>query len=114
MTTHTAAAWTTLCGKNDLVEHSGVTALHNGEQVALFYIPGFENEVFAIGNHDPFSGANILARGLIGDRQGEPMVASPLYKQHFSLKSGQCFEDDNVQLPVWPVRFEGDQVVIQA
>lgn len=112
--TTTTDTWATLCEKSDLVEHSGVTALYNGEQVALFYIPGYDKEVFAIGNHDPFSGANVLAHGLVGDLKGELMVASPLYKQHFSLKSGQCFEDNQVKLPVWSVRFEGDQVVIQA
>lgn len=112
MTTNPKASWTKVCGKDDLVPHSGVAALIQNQQVALFYIPGFEEEVFAVGNHDPFSGANIIARGLIGDRQGEPMVASPLYKQHFSLKSGLCFEDNEVNLPVWPIRLKGDVVEI--
>lgn len=112
MTTNPKPNWTRLCNKNDLVPHSGVAAKIEGQQVALFYIPEFADEVFAISNHDPFSGANVLARGLIGDLKGEPMVASPIYKQHFSLSSGICFEDDDVSVPVWPVRLQGDQVEI--
>lgn len=112
MTANPNTEWKKLCKKDDLIPHSGVAALHDGYQVALFYIPGYENEVFALGNNDPFSGANILARGLIGDLQGEPMVASPLYKQHFSLNSGECMEDEEVCVPVWPVRLKGNEVEI--
>ncbi len=114
MTANPNTEWKKLCSKSDLIPNSGVAALYNGTQVALFYIPGYEGEVFAIGNNDPFSGANVLARGLIGDLQGEPMVASPLYKQHFSLNSGECMEDEEVSVPVWPVRLEGDHVEILA
>lgn len=114
MTANPNTEWKKLCSKNDLVPNSGVAALHEDNQVALFYIPGYENEVYAISNHDPFSGANVLARGLIGDLQGEVMVASPLYKQHFSLKSGACLEDEDVSVPVWPVRLQGDDVEIVA
>ncbi|WP_286237496.1 nitrite reductase small subunit NirD [Neptuniibacter halophilus] len=112
MTANPNANWTRLCNKTDLVQHSGVAALYEGQQVALFYIPGYQEEVYAIGNQDPFSGANVLARGLIGDLGGEIMVASPLYKQHFSLSSGQCLEDPETRVPVWPVRLNGEQVEI--
>lgn len=114
MTTNPNTEWKKLCSQDDLVANSGVAALHQGEQIALFYIPGYENEVFAIGNQDPFSKANILARGLIGDLQGEPMVASPLYKQHFSLQSGNCLEEPEVNVPVWPVRLHEGAVEIVA
>lgn len=106
------AEWIDLCSKNDLIPHSGVAAMHEGQQIALFYIPEYENEIFAVGNNDPFSGSNVLSRGLIGDLQGEPMVASPLYKQHFSLSSGACIEEPDVSVPVWPARLVDDQVQI--
>ena len=112
MTTNPKTEWSTLCLKSDLVPHSGVAALYQDQQIALFYIPEYQDEVFAIGNHDPFSGANVLARGLIGDLQGEPMVSSPLYKQHFSLQSGSCIEDPEICVPVWPVRLREDRVEI--
>lgn len=114
MTANPTTDWKTLCSTHDLIPNSGVAALVDGTQVAVFYIPGFENEVYAIGNNDPFSGSNVLARGLIGDIKGEPMVASPLYKQHFSLSNGTCFEDNSVSVPVWPVKIEGENVQIQA
>jgi nitrite reductase (NADH) small subunit len=112
MTTNPSADWIKICDKNDLIEHSGIAAVYKEQQIALFYIPDYQDEIFAIGNHDPFSGANVLARGLIGDLKGEPMVASPLYKQHFSLNTGACFEDEEIQVPVWPVRFQGESVEI--
>jgi nitrite reductase (NADH) small subunit len=114
MTSNPSADWTKLCDKDDLIAHSGIAAVYQGQQIALFYMPNYENEIFAIGNNDPFSGANILARGLIGDLKGEPMVASPLYKQHFSLNSGTCFEDEEVRVPVWPVRIQGENVEIMS
>lgn len=112
MTTNPSADWIKLCNKNDLIANSGIAALYEGQQIALFYIPNYKDEVFAIGNNDPFSGANVLARGLIGDLKGEPMVASPLYKQHFSLDTGACFEDEAIRVPVWPVRIHNGSVEI--
>ena len=57
-------------------------ALLDGQQVAMFRVG---DAVHAIGNHDPASGANVLSRGIVGDVAGELVVASPMYKQHFSL-----------------------------
>jgi nitrite reductase (NADH) small subunit len=92
-----------LCHEDDLVPHSGVCALLGEQQVALFWLPGCEPALYAIGNHDPLGGANVLSRGMVGDLNGEPVVASPLYKQHFSLRTGQCLEDPSVRVPVFPV-----------
>ncbi len=44
---------------------------------------------------------------------GEPVVASPLYKQHFSLRSGLCLEDDSVQLKTYPVLLDGDRILLE-
>ncbi|KGE79334.1 nitrite reductase (NAD(P)H) small subunit [Halomonas sp. ND22Bw] len=124
MTTATAAAptmtqtWQTLCTRADLVAHSGVAAwIETAEgtaQVALFYLPGHATELYAVDHRDPFSGANVIARGIVGDARGEPVVASPLYKQHFRLHDGQCLEDETVRLRTWPLRLEGDEVQILA
>jgi len=35
----------------------------------------------------------VLSRGIVGDVKGERVVASPLYKQHYSLTTGRCLED---------------------
>ncbi|WP_129141146.1 nitrite reductase small subunit NirD [Modicisalibacter coralii] len=108
--------WQPLCHQADLVAFSGVAAwLETAEgpaQVALFYVPGHETELFAVDNHDPLGGANVIARGIVGDVKGEPVVASPLYKQHFRLCDGVCVEDPDARLRHWPVRIAGERVEI--
>lgn len=100
----TQTRWHTVCLAADLVADSGVVVWHDEQQVALFYLPGQGSELFAVGNRDPRSGANIIGRGLVGSVQGELVVAAPLYKQHFCLDSGRCLEDLAQALPVWPAR----------
>lgn len=104
--------WQDICGVSDLVEHSGVCALLNtGEQVAIFYLPGQSPVLYALGNYDPIGKANVLYRGITGSVKGEVVVASPLYKQHFSLLTGQCMEED-VSVPVFAIRIAQKRVQI--
>jgi len=106
------ATWVEVCSTADLEPDAGVCALVKGHQIAIFHIPKLD-AVFAIGNYDPFSQANVLARGLTGDIGGEPVVASPVYKQHFSLRTGRCIEDENIAVPVYPVRIVDGRIQIQ-
>ena len=99
----------TICRLEDILPNCGVCALVQGEQVALFRI---DDKIFAIGNRDPFSGANVLSRGIVGDLNGELVVASPVYKQHFSLLTGRCLEDPSVSVPVYRARLEGADIQI--
>ena len=103
--------WIDVCGADDLQPNSGICALVKGRQVAIFYMPN-EQAVFAIGNYDPIGRANVLSRGLIGDINGQVVVASPLYKQHFNLQTGICVEDAAVSVPVYPIRIENGWVAI--
>ncbi|MCV2402312.1 nitrite reductase small subunit NirD [Marinomonas sp. C2222] len=103
--------WKLVCKQSDLVKGAGVAAMVNGQQVALFYVPEAESQIFAISNWDPFGKANVLSRGLVAHLQGEWTVASPLYKQHFVLSSGKCLEDD-VTIPSWQAKLEGENVYI--
>lgn len=108
--------WTVLCGEDDLVEKSGVVAWHDGNQIALFLLPETGNasaRVYAIDNHDPFSKANVIGRGIMGDLKGQLVVASPLYKQHFRLEDGQCLEEPAVRLRTWDVRLSDGKVEIR-
>ncbi|MCE3026556.1 nitrite reductase (NAD(P)H) small subunit family protein [Salinicola sp. DM10] len=68
--------------------------------------------LYAVDNRDPFSGANVIGRGIIGELQGERVVASPLYKQHFRLRDGVCLEHPEQRLQTWPVALRGDDVVL--
>ena len=95
--------WVTVCKVTDIEPNTGVCALINDEQVAVFRI-GETEEVYAIGNFDPFSKAYVLSRGIIGDRNGILKVASPIYKQNFNLKTGECLDDESVTIPSYPVQ----------
>jgi nitrite reductase (NADH) small subunit len=111
-----SASWRALCSRRDLVANSGVVAWIDGEQVALFHLPETETgeQVFAIANKDPKSGANVIGRGIVGQLKGDLVIASPLYKQHFRLADGSCLEYPEQRLRVWPVRLNGDAVEIAA
>ncbi|MCL8252125.1 nitrite reductase small subunit NirD [Aeromicrobium fastidiosum] len=102
-TTATATGWTRICRLDALVPDRGAAALVDGHQVAVFRLGG-SGDVHAVDHHDPFSGANVMARGLVGSRGGVPTVASPMHKQTFDLATGQCLDDASVSLRSWPVR----------
>lgn len=105
--------WQSVCEQQDLVRDSGVVVWLDGAQVALFYLPSAEGRtLFAIDNHDPQSGANVIGRGLIASIKGDLVVASPIYKQHFRLEDGSCLEYPQQRLRVWPVRLNGDVVEV--
>ena len=106
------ARWAAVCRLEDIVPNTGVCALVRGRQIAVFRLD--DDSVYAIDNHDPFSRANVLSRGIVGDLRGELVVASPVYKQHFNLVSGRCLEDPAVRVAVFPVRLEGDMVCVEA
>lgn len=104
--------WTPICALDDIVPDSGVCALAGGRQVAVFRVGA--DQVFAIANHDPFSKANVLSRGITGDIKGELVVASPVYKQHFRLATGQCVEDESVSVESFAVRIRNGIVEVEA
>lgn len=109
-------AWVTVCSESDLVEDSGVCALLSvegkDEQVALFKVSS-EGGVFAIGNYDPFGEIYVLSRGIVGSIGDALVVASPLYKQHFCLRTGQCIEDASVSVPAWQARVDSGLVQLK-
>lgn len=104
--------WTAVCAVEDIVPNSGVCALVGGQQVAVFRTD--DDRVYALANHDPFSNANVLSRGIVGDIKGELVVASPVYKQHFSLATGQCIEDEAVKVTSFAARVSNGIVEVEA
>lgn len=95
--------WYTVCDRSLLTPGRGVAALlPDGRQVALFVDRA--GRTYAIDNRDPFTGAYVLSRGLVGSEGGQPFVASPLLKQRFDLATGACLDDDEVSVPVFEVR----------
>jgi nitrite reductase (NADH) small subunit len=106
-----AIQWTTICPLDQILANTGVCALVNDQQVAVFRV-GTESEVYAISNYDPFSKAYVLSRGIVGDRNGIPKVASPIYKQNFSLVTGECLDDPTVILTTFPVQIADGHVQV--
>lgn len=110
-----AANWIRLCRLTDLEVERGRAALVDGEQVALFLLE--DGDIRAVDNHDPYSGANVISRGIVGSRGGRPTIASPMYKQIFDLRSGTSVETRGKEvrrLRVWPVRtLDGDLYLLR-
>ncbi len=102
--------WTPVCRDDDLQPERGVAALLGGEQVAVFAMYG--GALYAIGNQDPFTGAFVLSRGIVGTRGDIPTVASPLHNQVFDLRTGECLDDPAARVPVYPVRRRAGQVEV--
>jgi nitrite reductase (NADH) small subunit len=90
---------------------TGVAALIREEPVAVFRT--HDDQVFALSNVDPITGASVLSRGIVGTRQGQPIVASPLLKNTFDLRTGQCHDPDTVVVKPYDALVEGDLVYVR-
>jgi len=102
--------WTAVCNLDDIVPDTGVCALLNGRQVAVFRVGADAPRVFAIDNYDPNAQAAVLSRGLVGSIGERVVVASPIYKQHFDLQSGECLEAPAQSVASYPARIDAGQV----
>ena len=83
-------SWLPVCAVEELSRERGACALVHGSQVALFRT--FDDTVYAVQQLDPYSGAHVMSRGIVGTRGSIPTVASPMYKQVFDLRTGQCLD----------------------
>ncbi|SDG72471.1 nitrite reductase small subunit NirD [Microbacterium pygmaeum] len=99
-----AAVWVRVCAVDDLERERGRAALIDGEQVALFVT--HDDRIYAVQQLDPYSGAYVMARGIVGSRADAPTVASPMYKQVFDLRTGACLDSQGKEertLRTWAV-----------
>lgn len=91
-----------VCRVDQLDLERGVAALVHGRQVALFRLA--DGTVHAVDHRDPATGANVIARGLLGTTaDGEWYVSSPLHKHRYSLTDGRCLSDPALSLAVHAV-----------
>lgn len=104
------AAFTPVCRLEQLEVERGATALVQGHAVAV--VRTYDDTVYAIGNYDPFSKSSVLARGIVGTRGDIPFIASPVYKQPFDLRTGQCLDDVKVSVPAYEVKVEDGVVLV--
>jgi len=101
-----AITWSPVCSIDDLVPNTGVCALVQDRHVAVFHVKDGMDKLFAIDNYDPNSHASVLSRGLVGNLGERIVVASPIYKHHFDLQSGECLEAPENSVNAYPVRVE--------
>lgn len=94
--------WQPVCRLTELAVDRGATALVHGQAVAIFRTR--DDEVYVLGNHDPFAKASVLARGIVGARDGVPFVGSPVHRHAFDLRSGRCLDDEHASVPAYDVR----------
>ncbi len=93
--------WHPVCRLEDLEPAWGEAALVAGRQVALFRTgPG----VFAVAQADPATGANVIARGILGSRGARPTIASPLHKEVYDLETGQCLSATGLRIDTFGTR----------
>lgn len=94
--------WVDVIGIEQLEPELGVPALVGEKSVALFRT--LDGEVHALSNYDPVTKAPVMARGIVGTVGDVPVVASPMYKHHFDLRSGRCLDDEGMALERYEVR----------
>lgn len=107
---HTSLNWTPVCDVDHILPNTGVCARVQGRHVAVFRVG--EDQLFAIDNLDPKTQASVLSRGLVGNLGERIVVASPLYKHHFDLRTGECLEMPDWSVMSHPVRVEQQQVLV--
>ena len=106
----TPADWVEICPYDSIYPDTGVCALVDGRQVAVFRLS--DGSLHAVSNFDPFSRAYVLSRGIVGSRGDAVKVASPVYKQSFDLRTGVCLDDPSVSVPTFPVRVLDGRVLL--
>ena len=97
----TDTTYETVCRLDDIEVERGVAALVRGEAIAIFRT--HDGNVYATSNYDPCSRASVLARGIVGTRGDAPVVASPMHKQVFDLRTGQCLDDAVLRVQTYDV-----------
>ena len=102
--------WVEVCPTARLTPDRGVAARVGDDLVAVFVLS--DGQAFAIDERDPFTEAPVLSRGLVGDADGSPTVASPIYKQRFDLRTGQCLDDAHVSVAAYDVKIVEGVVLV--
>jgi nitrite reductase (NADH) small subunit len=105
-----ADSWIPVCRLTDLEPEWGEAALVNGIQVAVFRL--WDDRVVVTSNLDPRTESAVMARGIVGTREGCPTIASPLHKEAYSLLTGECFSNPDLLLPVYPAEVIDGSVAV--
>jgi nitrite reductase (NADH) large subunit len=104
--------WVRLASVGDVPRDGGIAVRYGKTQIALFRLDS-RGEWYATENLCPHKRQMVLARGIVGDQAGAPKVACPLHKKTFDLRSGACLSGDTLEIATFPVRVEGDDVLVE-
>jgi len=104
--------WVRLASARDVPVDGGVTARYGSAQIAIFNFAS-RGAWYATQNLCPHRRQMVLARGILGDHGGAPKVACPLHKKTFDLSTGRCLSGEDLEIETFPVRIEGDDVLVE-
>ncbi|MBA3480893.1 MAG: nitrite reductase small subunit NirD [Pirellulales bacterium] len=105
-------AWVAVGKVADFPQDGGATIKYGRSQIAVFNLTS-RGQWYASQNMCPHKKAFVLSRGILGDAGGEPKVACPLHKKTFSLNTGESLQGEEYRIRTFPVRVEGDHVLLQ-
>jgi nitrite reductase (NADH) large subunit len=101
--------WVRLAAVADVPRDGGSTVQYGETQLAVFHFAS-RGQWFVTQNVCPHRRDMVLARGLLGDQDGEPKVACPLHKRTFSLESGTGLSDPSFAIETYPVEIRDGAV----
>ncbi|BDD00667.1 nitrite reductase small subunit NirD [Persicobacter psychrovividus] len=101
--------WVNVGTAEDFISGLGRAVLIDGRQIAVFYC-GTTKRFYASDNMCPHKQQMILARGIIGDKKGEPMVACPFHKKAFSLEDGRNLQGEALHISIYEIKEEDAKV----
>jgi nitrite reductase (NADH) large subunit len=104
--------WVLVGSVGDFPADGGATIKHGESQIAVFNFAS-RGEWYASQNMCPHRKAFVLARGIMGDKDGEAKVACPLHKKTFSLADGRSLQGEEYKIRTFPVKVDGDQVYVK-
>ena len=107
-----ATEWVPVGSLSDFPHDGGANIKYGKVQIAVFNF-ATRGQWYACQQMCPHKKAFVLSRGMIGDENGEPKVACPLHKKTFSLEDGRCTSGDDYGVRTFPVKIEGDMVLLE-
>ncbi len=104
--------WVRVARVADVPDEGGIAVRWGNLQLAVFRLTS-RGEWYATQNSCPHKREMVLARGIVGDHAGAPKVACPLHKKTFDLRTGACLSGDPLEIATFPVRIDGDHVLVE-
>lgn len=98
--------WVKAAKKAEIPDDTGKLVTINGKSIALFKNGG---RVHAIHPMCPHQGGPLEEGGMSGAN-----VICPWHGWEFELTTGQCTFNKSIRVPVYPVKEEGEDVLVEA